>query len=102
MTEWSRRLRTQLGANRGSPKHCVVETCFLRVVAVSTATPEVLQKPPTRPPVEKNVVPEVGFEPTRTSAQLILSQPPWTSRASRRKTGMDGLPCIQSMGACVE
>ena len=28
-------------------------------------------------------VPEVGFEPTRTDAQQILSLPPWTSRASR-------------------
>ena len=29
-------------------------------------------------------VPEVGFEPTRTDAQQILSLPPWTSRASRQ------------------
>ena len=28
-------------------------------------------------------MPEVGFEPTRTDAQQILSLPPWTSRASR-------------------
>ena len=31
-------------------------------------------------------VPEVGFEPTRTNAQQILSLPPWTSRASRHST----------------
>ena len=29
-------------------------------------------------------MPEVGFEPTRTDAQQILSLPTWTSRASRQ------------------
>merc|ERR1711891_86794 len=30
-----------------------------------------------------NTMPEVGFEPTRTEAQQILSLPPYTSRAFR-------------------
>ena len=33
-------------------------------------------------------VPEVGFEPTRTNAQQILSLPPWTSRVSSHSTTM--------------
>ena len=33
-----------------------------------------------------DTMPEVGFEPTRTNAQQILSLPPWTSRASRHST----------------
>ena len=90
MAEWLRRLiRNQLGVARGSSNLSAVVHYFCGQEGIlDLTTPEKRLRA-----WAKTFVPEVGFEPTRTFAQLILSQPPWTSRASRRKLTLDGARC---------